>query len=59
MGRANYEFEDSDSEAHVRDLGKKLLQTAKQQDIKKDVFVKLLKVRAFPLEPCCHTRRFV
>ena len=59
MGRSSFEFEDSDSEAHVRDLGKKLLQTAKQQDIKKDVLVKLLKVRAFTIEPYCQTRQCV
>ena len=45
MGRASYEFEDSNSDAQVRSLGKKLLQTARQQDIKKDVLLKLLRVR--------------
>ena len=46
MGRASYDFEDSDGEAQVRSLGTKLLQTARQQDIKKDVLLKLLRVRA-------------
>ena len=46
MGRASYDFEDSDGEAQVRSLGRKLLQTARQQDIKKDVLLKLLRVRA-------------
>ena len=53
MGRASYDFEDSDSEAQVRSLGKKLLQTARHQDIKKDVLLKLLRVRV----ACVSTRR--
>ncbi|KAK9820961.1 hypothetical protein WJX81_007677 [Elliptochloris bilobata] len=50
MGGTTYEFQDSDTEARVRSLGKKLLQTAKQQEIKKDVLLKLLRQASEHLE---------
>ncbi len=58
MGTGRFDFdEDSDSEAQVVSLGKKLLHAVRQSGVKKDVLVKLLRVRSLRFQRCLPQER--